>query len=261
MVKFTFINLNDIKVDILDNQNNNKLVENIISSNNDVSYIKNFKSINKNTYNRLVYNKYYANTITFIIDNYNVNCIIKLNHLLNNDFNNNPKNVIVKKKSIIQYFYNSERAIDEFKNSINKFENEEEIIYKFNFSFTTNDSDITIFEPFIKYLDCLFFNNYKLKLSDKDIDQIFELIRNKKISNDEINDYKNNIKNKLNKLFFDTIENIHEDKNLYNKKYKKYLQPLINTLINVKIEYEFSKYFTLPLDKKICPHVKKRIKN
>lgn len=256
---FTFIMLYKMELDI-DNKNNKELINHIID-NYDTSYIRNIKSVNDKVYNKLVYNRNYGDIISFKIEDDNVNCVIKLNHLLNNDFNNNAKNVIIRNKQVNNKWYlNIDRALDNFEKSINELENEEEIIYKFNFTFTTNDSDIIIFEPFMTQLDDLFYNNYNLELNDDNIDDIFKMVRDKKISIDEINNFKDDIKNKLNEQFFNNIENVNEDKYLYQKKYKRYLQPLIKTLINVKIEYEFSKYFNLPLDKKICPHIKKRTK-
>jgi hypothetical protein len=135
---------------------------------------------------------------------------------------------------------------------------------KFEFTFTTNDSDITIFEPFI---DELFIPSRDSSL-DREIkyfyyDNIYvynpkriQLNRNSKkktkkniICQEEFNEELRKLKLRCEKLIFNEL----------NGKNIKFKQNIAKTLANVYVEIKIKKEQYIN-EKKDCPHISRRKK-
>jgi hypothetical protein len=141
---------------------------------------------------------------------------------------------------------------------------------EFDFSFTTNDSDITIFEPFLDEIKKLigiesvtknmneFVYNYVLR----DKIMLKQQTNKKNKSRVKIQIDIDGLKKELTALHEEYKKRIHENIGGQYKKSIAHVGQICDTLANVVIQHELCKTELIDYlrEKGICPHVEKRKK-
>lgn len=128
-------------------------------------------------------------------------------------------------------------------------------VQEFNFSFTSDDSDVTIFEPYIHHFKRWFnffeINNLEKKIKHHQSTNFRDICKNRNSRKriEEIRDYYEKLIQECSKKECENVVSVLKNSGLHIR----WITPIAKTIVNAMIRLKISSQ--LPSEMKECPHM------